>query len=151
MLDLCRDAGNFSGAAVLVICLDINRRYLLRSSKGRFREAVWRKQTDCKEEHGRGWLKAKEEAYCHGDGALHTRWRSLAWAGCGRRLSLWGPCQSDRPGVPHVDLLELYKRKYMWNILSQFFFSERVSECKESVYRKSLSHTKVSDNRYCLK
>lgn len=148
MLDLCRGAGNFSGAVVLVICLDITRRYLLRSSKGRCREAVWRKQTDCKEEHGRGWLKAKEEAYCHGDGAFHTRWRSLAWAGCGRRLSLWGPCHSDR-GVPHVDLLELYKRKYMWNILSQFFFQEEYLNAKK-VYIENPSHTKVSDNRYCF-
>ena len=87
VLDLCRDAGNFSGVVVLVICLDITRRYLHISSKSRCREAVCRKQTDCKEELGRGWLKAKEKAYCHGDGALHTRWCSLAWAGCGRRLS----------------------------------------------------------------
>ena len=54
MLDLYRDAGNFSGAVVLVICLVTTRRYLLRSSKGEFREAIEMKQTDCKKEHGRG-------------------------------------------------------------------------------------------------
>ena len=60
MLDLCRDAGNFSGEVEFIIHL-ITTRNLLRSSKDEFREATERKQTGCKEEHGRACLKAKEE------------------------------------------------------------------------------------------
>ena len=54
MLDLCTDAGNFSGAVVLVISLVLTRSYLPRSSKGEFREAIERKLIACKEEYGRG-------------------------------------------------------------------------------------------------
>ena len=54
MSDLCRDAGNFSGAVVLVISLVLTRSYLPRSSKGKFREAIERKLIACKEEYGRG-------------------------------------------------------------------------------------------------
>ena len=61
MLDLCRDAGSFSEKIDLVIRLVITRGYLLSSSKGEFRKAIERKQTACKEEHGRACLKAKEK------------------------------------------------------------------------------------------
>ena len=61
MLDLCRDAENFSGAVEFIIHLVFTRRYLLRSSKDEFREATERKQTGCEEERGRACLKAKEE------------------------------------------------------------------------------------------